>query len=97
MNSPSQLQLASRHVDEPAQQRYADALDRYLSERGYARNTARACVGYASHFLRWTQRSGLDLLRVDEVVVTRFLVDHLPHCNTCWTNICPPHVGAAHL
>ena len=84
MNSPSQYQLASRHVDEPAQQPYADALDRYLSERGYARNTTRAYVGYAFHFLRWTQRSRLDLLRVDEVVVTRFLVDHLPHCDCGW-------------
>ncbi len=48
MNSPTQYQLVSRHVDEPAQRPYADALDRYLSERGYARNTARAYVGYAS-------------------------------------------------
>lgn len=84
MNSTSQNQLVPCRVDEPARQPYVDAFDRYLIERGYARNTVRAYLGYASHFLRWTQRSGLVLLRVDEAVITQFLVDHLPHCNCGW-------------
>jgi integrase/recombinase XerC len=84
MNSTSQSQLVRRRVDEPAQQPYADAFDRYLIERGYAGDTVRAYLSYASHFLRWTQRNGLALLGVDEAVVTQFLVDHLPHCNCGW-------------
>ena len=84
MNSTSQSQVVRRRIDEPAQQPYADAFDRYLIERGYARDTARAYLGYASHFLRWTQRNGLDLVRIDEAIVTQFLVDHLPHCNCGW-------------
>ena len=58
MNSTSQIHPVPRRIDEPAQQPYTDAFDRYLIERGYARNTVRAYLGYASHFLRWTQRSG---------------------------------------
>lgn len=84
MDSTSQIQLVPRLIDEPAQQPYTDALQRYLIERGYARNTVRAYLGYASHFLRWTQRSGLDLRRVDEALVAQFRDDHLPHCNCGW-------------
>lgn len=84
MNSTSQIHPVPRRIDEPVQQPYTDAFDRYLIERGYARNTVHAYLGYASHFLRWTQRSGLDLRRVDEAVVAQFLDDHLPHCNCGW-------------
>lgn len=84
MNSTSQYQLVPRRVNEPAQQPYADAFDRYLIERGYARNTIRAYLGYGSHFLRWMQRNGLDLLEIDEAVVVEFLDDHLPHCDCGW-------------
>lgn len=84
MNSTSQSQLVRRRIDEPTRQPYAEAFDRYLIERGYAGDTVRAYLGYASHFLRWTQRNGLALLGVDEAVVTQFLVDHLPHCDCGW-------------
>jgi site-specific recombinase XerD len=84
MNSTSQIHPVPRRTDEPVQQPCTDAFDRYLIERGYARNTVHAYFGYASHFLRWTQRSGLDLGRVDEAVVAQFLDDHLPHCNCGW-------------
>ncbi len=87
MNSTSQIQPVPRCIDEPGQPPqppHIDAFNRYLIERGYARNTKRAYLGYASHFLRWTQRSGLDLLGVDEAVVTRFLVDHWAHCDCGW-------------
>ena len=84
MNSTSQYQLVPCRVDEPEHEPYADAFDRYLIERGYARDTVRAYVGYASHFLRWTQRDGLDLLGIDEAVVTQFLVDDLPHRDCGW-------------
>jgi integrase/recombinase XerC len=75
---------ASHVVDEPTHRPCIDALERYLIERGYAWSTVRAYLGNASHLLRWTQRSGLDLSKVDEVVVTQFLGDHLPHCNCGW-------------
>jgi len=84
MDSTSQIQLVPRLIDEPAQQPYTDAFNRYLIERGYARNTVRAYLGYASHFLRWTQRSGLDLRGVDEALVAQFLDDHLLHCTCGW-------------
>lgn len=84
MNSTSQHQPVSSCVKKPAQQPYANAFNRYLIERGYARNTTSAYLRYGSHFLRWTQRSGLDLLKVDEAVVAQFLDDHLPHCDCGW-------------
>ena len=81
MDSTVLNEPAAHLIDEPAQQPYADALDRYLIERGYARSTARAYLGHASHFLRWAQRAEVDLRSIDEMVVARFLDDHLPHCN----------------
>jgi integrase/recombinase XerC len=84
MDSTSQIQVVPRLVDEPAQQPCTDALKRYLIERGYARNTLSAYVGYAAHFLRWTQRSGVDLRGTDETLVAQFLDDHLSHCTCGW-------------
>ncbi len=84
MNSTVWIDPALHLGDEPAWQPYADAFDRYLIDRGYARNTARAYLGHASHFLRWTRRSKLDLLKIDEAVVAQFLDGHLPHCDCGW-------------
>ena len=84
MNSTSQYQLVPPRVIEPAHQPYADAFDRYLIERGYARNTIRAYLGYGYHFLRWMQRNGLDLLEIDEAAVAQFRDNHLPHCDCGW-------------
>jgi integrase/recombinase XerC len=84
MNSTSQIHPVPCRIDEPVHQSYTDAFDRYLIDRGYAGDTVRAYLSYASHFLRWTQRNGLALFGVDEAVVTQFLVDHLPHCNCGW-------------
>ena len=58
MESTSQLQVVPRRVEEPGQQSCTDALKRYLIERGYARNTQCAYLGYAAHFFRWAQQSG---------------------------------------
>jgi len=80
MESTSQLQVVPRRVEEPGQQSCTDALKRYLIERGYARNTQGAYLGYAAHFFRWAQQSGFDVYRVDEMLVAQFLDDHLPHC-----------------
>ena len=97
MNSTSQIHPVSGRIDEPAQQPYTDAFDRYLIERGYARNTARAYLGYGCHFLRWTQRSGLDLLRVGDTVVAEFLDVHLRHCNCGWPTRGDPRDARAAL
>ena len=80
MNSTSQLPVVPRRIEEPAQP-CAEALKRYLIERGFARNTQGAYFGHAVHFLRWAQQSGFDVHRIDEVVVAQFLDDHLLHCN----------------
>ena len=58
MNSTSQYQLVPCRVDEPEHEPYADAFDRYLIERGYARDTVRAYVGYASHFCDGRSETG---------------------------------------
>lgn len=97
MNSTSQIHPVPYRIDELAQQAHADAFERYLIERGYARNTARSYLGHASHFLRWTQRSGLDLHRIDEAVIARFLDDHLPHCNCGWPTRGDPWAARAPL
>ena len=81
MSSTSQIQRIPNRIDEPAQQAHADAFERYLIERGYARNTARAYLDHASHFLRWTQRSDLDERRIDQAVIARFLDDPLRRRN----------------
>lgn len=84
MNSIGQIHPVPRRIDEPVQQPYTEAFDRYLIERGYASNTVRAYLSYGSHFLQWTQRRELDLRRVDDKIVAEFLDDHLPHCNCGW-------------
>jgi integrase/recombinase XerC len=97
MSSTRQIQRIPHRIDETAQQPYTDTFDRYLIERGYARNTARAYLGHASHFLLWTQRSGLDLRRIDEAVIARFVDDHLPHCNCGWQTRGDPRDARAAL
>jgi len=52
-----------------------------LIERGYARNTIGNYLRDSAHFLRWAQRSKLDLRLVDETRIAQFLDDHLRHCD----------------
>src|SRR5262245_35591339 len=84
MDSNGQTQPVLHVVDEPEQHPHTAALERYLIERGYARNTVRSYLGYASHFLRWVQRARHELTAVDEAIVTQFLNQHLPHCDCGW-------------
>ena len=62
-------------------QQCADALKRYLCERGYAKQTIGNYLGCADHFFRWAERSRLGLSRIDEKTIGHFLDDHLPHCD----------------
>lgn len=58
----------------------AQALGRYLAERGYARHTASGYVDSAAHFLHWAERSGVAAARIDESLAAAFLDQHLTRC-----------------
>jgi site-specific recombinase XerD len=60
---------------------YIDAYTRHLTERRYASGTVGSYLACVAHFARWTTRCRLDIRRIDEDVVQRFLDDHLPRCN----------------
>jgi site-specific recombinase XerD len=60
---------------------YLDIFKNYLIERRYAANTADKYLACVTHFARWLKRSNLDIQRIDEAVIQRFLDIHLPHCH----------------
>jgi len=60
---------------------YVDAFTRYFAERHYAPDTVCTYLGCVAHFVRWTTRCRLDICRIDEEAVRRFLDEHLPRCN----------------
>ena len=60
---------------------YVDAFTRYFAERHYAPGTVCTYLGCVAHFVRWTTRCRLDICRIDEEAVRRFLDEHLPRCN----------------
>jgi integrase/recombinase XerC len=60
---------------------YVDAFTHYLSERRYATQTIDAKLGCIAHFGRWMSQCRLDVHRIDEETVRRFLDDHLPWCD----------------
>jgi site-specific recombinase XerD len=80
MDSKGNVQFVPHVIEESAQQLCTDALKRYLTERGYARETIGNYLPYSAHFLKWIQRTGLDLRLVDETHTAQFLDDHLLHC-----------------
>ena len=101
MNSTPQTDpRALRPVDEPAGRQFVDALKRYLSERGYARQTLGNYLRCAVHFFRWIERSALDMGRIDELLIGHFLNNHLPHCDCGWPARSDPresHAALGHL
>jgi integrase/recombinase XerC len=60
---------------------YVDAFTRYFAEREYASDTVCTYLGCVAHFVRWTTRCRLDIGRIDEEAVRRFLDEHLRRCN----------------
>jgi len=60
---------------------YVDPFTQYLSERHYAPGTIDTKLGCIAHFARWMGQCRLDVRRIDEEAVRRFLDDHLPRCN----------------
>lgn len=79
-------QRVLRPVDAHVSQQCADALKRYLGERGYATHTISSYLDCSCHFFRWAELSGFDLARMDETAVVRFLDGHLSHCDCGWPN-----------
>src|SRR5579864_7613848 len=71
-------------LDAQACPRGAEALGRYLSERGYAPHTITGYVTTAAHFLHWAERSSLSAASIDESTVTRFLDRHIARCDCGW-------------
>lgn len=47
----------------------------------HAAHTIRTYLACMAHFARWTTRCRLDICRIDDEAVRRFLDDHLPHCD----------------
>ena len=60
------------------------ALQRYLTERGYARHTVYAYLDGAAHFCHWAERGGFDLARANEAAIARFRDGHLRRCDCRW-------------
>jgi len=66
---------------------YLDIFKDHLVKHGYAVGAVGTYVGCVIHFARWLSRSGLDIDRIDEAVVHRFLNVHLPNCH-CAKPVC---------
>ncbi len=82
MNSTQQLHRSPTDwLHESQLAPYVDALTQYLSERGYAPHTIDTNLGCVAHFGRWISQCRLDIHRIDEDVVRRFLDAHLPWCD----------------
>jgi len=60
---------------------YVDAFTHHLTERRYASHTVGSYLGCLAHFARWTTGCRLDIRRINEDAVRRFLDDHLPRCD----------------
>jgi integrase/recombinase XerC len=73
-----------RQLDERARPPGAEALRRYLAERGYAPHTAVGYVASAAHFLHWTERLGLAPKQIGESAIAAFLDEHIMHCDCGW-------------
>lgn len=69
-------------LDAQGSPRAAEALARYLGERGYAAHTMAGYVASAAHFLHWAEGAGC--AQLDESAVATFLHRHIAHCDCGW-------------
>ncbi len=53
----------------------------HLKSRGYAVGTRRTYLCCIAHFAHWMRRRRLNLRRLDEDAVARYLAEHLPRCD----------------
>ena len=58
-----------------------DAFVDYLEQGRYAKTTIQKYIGGIAHFARWTSQSHLSIDQLDDATVSKFLDDHLPHCD----------------
>lgn len=58
----------------------ADTYVQYLVERGYASGTVQGYYSSVAHFAHWCRSQQIGLGDIDEVLVNRFLDEHLPVC-----------------
>jgi len=73
--SPWQTWLAASVL-----RRSAASYDAYLQRHGYSPGITHAYRHAVGHFARWVTEEHLELRRLDESVVRRFLTTHLPEC-----------------
>lgn len=59
---------------------HADAIKQHFADGRYALSTVASYLSDIAHFARWARSKRLRLCRIDEVSVTEFLSEHLPHC-----------------
>ncbi len=59
----------------------ADSYVGYLRRHGFCAGTIQQHVSSAGHFAHWLTRSGIQLSRVDEGLVSEFVTGHLPACD----------------
>ena len=52
----------------------------YLLARGYSRLTVQRYVGAVEHFDGWRRRGRRPISTIDEVVIGKFLQEHVPRC-----------------
>ncbi len=60
---------------------FVDAFKQFLTERRYAGTTSARYLAGITQFARWARSRRLQLRRIHEVTVAKFLDDHLPSCN----------------
>jgi integrase/recombinase XerC len=76
--NPHDLLLSSQFVP------HVDAFTHYLTERRYAATTVSTYLGCLAHFAHWMNQIGTDIHRINEVVISSFLNDHLPVCDCAY-------------
>ena len=64
-----------------------DAFVDYLEQGRYAKTTIQKYIAGIAHFARWTSQSHLSIDQLDDATVSKFLDDHLPHCD-CPASAC---------
>jgi site-specific recombinase XerD len=66
---------------------HVDAYVDYLELGQYSNATINTYVACVAHFARWQDQCGLEIHRVDEEAIRRFLGEHLAHCD-CPAPVC---------
>jgi len=66
----------------------ADSFVAYLQEHQFEAATVQVYLHVAGHFGRWLTEQHLPLSAIDELLVDRFVVEHLPECR------CPARASA---